>query len=56
MKKLHFISTDVDGEYYAEIYQDEDGNRYDFVYEFKHIETKDADGNWVVFDGEYEID
>lgn len=56
MKSLHFIGTELGYDTYTEIYHDEEGNRYDFVYEFKGIKTKDENGNWVEFDGEYEMD
>lgn len=56
IKKLQYFDSKIDGDYYTEIYHDEDGKRYDFVYEFKHIKTRDENGNWVEFDGEYEID
>lgn len=55
MKSLHFIGTEVDGDYYTEIYHDEDGKRYDFIYKFIEVKTKDENGNWVEFDEEYEI-
>lgn len=56
MKKLHFVETDFDDDYYTDIYYDEDGKRYDFIYKFIEIKTKDENGNWVEFDEEYEID
>ena len=52
---LHFIGTETDGDFYTESYHDEDGKRYDFIYQFVGCRTQDENGNWVPFDDEYEI-
>lgn len=54
-KKLTFIYQDFENGYITEVYHDEDGKRYDFIYECVNIKTQDADGNWVEFDDEYEV-
>ena len=55
MKKLKFSHTEFEDDYYIDIYHDEEGKRYDFIYEFVNVKTQDADGNWVEFNDEYEI-
>lgn len=52
---LNFVGTETDGDYHTEIYHDDDGKRYDFIYEFKHIKTQDENGNWIPFEDEYEV-
>ena len=56
MVKLNYVGTDVDGDYVTRIYEDEDGKRYDFIFEFKYVKTTNDEGFWTEFNGEYEID
>ena len=56
MKKLHFVETDFDDDYYTYIYYDEDGKRYDFIYKFMEVKTQDENGNWVEPDEDWEYE